>query len=302
MNSSQEAKLNMYHAVISHSDANPLITATVPAFDAMMAALKIKVDSIDSTVQQEALVISGVAADKKFLREILAQQAYKLAAAVFAYASSINNHTLKEEVDFSTTELLRHKDDELAPTCRNIHDAANANLAALAGYGITAPVLASFDGLIDQYAAVVPAPRNAAALRKTYAETLKTLFKDADNMLKNMLDKVAVQFIAGNLEFYNTYKNNRIIIDATTSHTQASGTVVSDIESEPIGGVAITIDGKPYVATTDADGNYSLKIPVPGTYNLTFTHAGFATKTINDVVVQLGKSTPLDVTMNILPS
>ena len=95
MNSSQEAKLNMYHAVISHSDANPLITATVPAFDAMMAALKIKVDSIDSTVQLEAQVISGVAADKKFLREILAQQAYKLAAAVFsAMVRVTTNHLL----------------------------------------------------------------------------------------------------------------------------------------------------------------------------------------------------------------
>ena len=38
MNALQEAKLNMYHAVINHCDANPAIVATVPAFLPLLCA------------------------------------------------------------------------------------------------------------------------------------------------------------------------------------------------------------------------------------------------------------------------
>ena len=193
------------------------------------------------------------------------------------------------------------RDDQLAPSCNNIHDAANTNLVALAPYGITAAMLTSFNTLITNYSAAVPKPRNAASLRKTYATTLKNMFKEADDILKNQLDKTSVQFKAANLEFYTAYKNNRIIIDAATSSTQVTGTVLADVEPGPLSGVTIQIIGKTYSTSTDANGEYTLKIPVPGTYNLKFSHAGYNDKTVNNVVVTLGQSTTLNTTLNIMP-
>lgn len=295
MNSTQEAKLNMYHAVISHCDANTVIVATVPAFATVLTALKAKVSSIDSTVQLEAQVISGVATDKKTLRFTLAQQATDIAAVVFSYAASIGNNTLKEEVDYSNTELKRLKDDDLAPVCRNIHDAANDNLLALAPYGITAGMLSSFDTMIDDYATAVPKPRNAASLRKTYAAALKTLFKESDSILKEQLDKTAVQFKATDLGFYNTYKNNRIIIDAPNSPTQVQGEVTDINNGNELSNVLVEVVGFAYTTNTDSDGEYSVKIPVPDTYSLKFSKTGYQTKTIDNVVLKLGQTTSLDV-------
>lgn len=299
MTSTQESKLNMYHAVINQGNANAAIIASVGALDDVFTTFKAKVSSIDTTAQLEAQVISGIATDKKTLKETLAQQTTGIAAAIYAYAVKTNNNTLKERANVNRSGLLRLKDDELAPACRNIHDDANANIAQLGDYGITAPMLVSFNTLIDQYVAKVPSPRNAASLRKTYATNLKTLFKDCDSILKNQMDKLAVQTKAAFPDFYTTYKNNRIIIDAATSSTQVEGIVINSADDSSINAVAVTVEGQTYKAKTDPSGNYILKIAVPGTYNIKFAKAGFQDKTINDVAVKLGQSTTLNVTLNV---
>jgi Carboxypeptidase regulatory-like domain len=307
MKSRQEAKLNMYHAVITHCDANSAIILTVPGFATQLTAFKAKVVSLDDTAQLEAQIISGIATDKKALKTSLCQQAADIAAVVFSYAKTINNNTLAESVSLTKSELTALRDDELAPTCQNIHDAANTNVIALAPFNITPAMLTDFQALIDDYIAAVPTPRNAAALRKTYATTIKTLFTDCDSILKDQLDKTAVQFKAANLEFYNTYKNNRIILDAAQSNTQAQGNVTIDIAGGPIFGVAVqatqvlppgsTDTPAVYNTSTDVNGLYTLKIPQPGVYDFTFKKTGYQVRSTNSITLTLGQTTTLSVTL-----
>lgn len=301
MNALQEAKLNMYHAVINHGEANAAILATVPAFDTAFSTFKGFIKDLETNVQSEALVISGIATDKQSLREDLCQQATDLAAVVFAYASSINNNTLKEQVNFSLTDLKRLKDDELAPTCRNINNLANDNLAALAPYGITAGTLTTFSTLVDEYDAAVPTTRNAASLRATYRTNIEAGLKKADDILKNQLDKTAVQFKTSNLEFYNTYKNNRIILDPAVSSTQIEGNVADSISREPIVGATVEFVGLPLNTTTVIDGTYILKNPKPGIYAVKFSKTGYKDKTVANIELKLGQSTTVIAELDIAP-
>ena len=300
MTAKQEAKLNMYHAVVTFCDDNTAIVTTVPAFETALTAAKTKLAAIVTTAQLEAQVIAGIAMDKEQLRSNLCQQARDMASVVFAYASSINNNELKEQVNFSFTDLRRLRDDQLAPVAQNIYNAANDNLVALATYGITAPILTTYQDSIDDYQAVVPGPRNATSLRATYKANLKTLFADTDTILKLQMDKIAVQFKTTNPDFYNTYVNNRIIVDAGTSSTQVAGTVTSNAGGLPVIGVIITVKNQSYTATTGGDGSYTLKIPVPGLYDIDYTHAAYVPKTISNVQLLLGQSTPLDVVLNFI--
>jgi hypothetical protein len=302
MNSKQEAKMNMYDAVISHCNQNPAIVGTVPAFLAALTAFSSKYSSLVSTAQLEINEISGVAINKSVARKNLAQQASDISSAVFALAAANNDNDMKEKARNPVSKLINLRDELLAPACQNIHDLANTNIAALALYGITAATLTSFQSAIDSYTTAIPAPRNAVSQRVVYAKNIKTLIKEADGILKDQMDKIAPQFKAANMLFYNTYKNNRIILDAATSSTQVTGTVLADVEPGPLSGGTIQVIGQSYTTTTDANGEYTLKIPVPGTYSLKFTHAGYQDKTINNVVVTLGQSTNLNVTLNILPS
>lgn len=302
MDSRLEARLNMYHAVIAYCDENAAIVATVPAFQTALTSLKAKVSSIVSTSQLEEEVISGITTDKGVLRTTLCEQAADIAALVYAYAASINNNTLKEAVDFSKTDLKLTKDDNLPQVCQNIHAAANDNLAALAPYGVTAPMLASLDDLIEDYAEAVPKPRNAAALKKTYNATIKALYKEADAILKEQMDKTAVSFKTTHPVFYETYKNNRIILDPATSSTQVAGIVRDQWTNNPVSGVAVQVVGQSYAATTNGSGEYTVKIPVPGEYNITFTKAGYVTKTEENVEITLGEETELDVIITQIPT
>lgn len=298
MKARDEAKLNMYDAVITHANANPAIIATVPAFQTTMNAFGVIRTNLVSALQLAESETSGVAIDKSVARETLTNLTLQNAGALFAYAASVNNNELREKARITRTKLDRLRDELLKPQCQEIHDLANDNIAALPTFGITAGTLALYQAAIDNYDASVAKPRNAVSQRVAYKETIKTLFQQGDNLLKNQLDKLAEQFKSGNAEFYNAYKSNRVILDPGSSPTQASGTIVEVTTNNPIAGVLVKALTTTYSATTALDGTYSLKIPVPGTYTIEFSKTGYKTNT-KDIEIVLGQTTELDFGLEI---
>lgn len=301
MYSRNEAKLSMYNAVLTHIEANAAITATVPAFATVAATLRTTYDNIIDAAQQETLAITGITMDKTEARLALCNEATSIAAAIFAYASSIADNEMKEQVNYPASKLLGTKDELLIPVCNNILSIATANAAAIIPYGVSAARVTAFEDIIEDYQNLIPNPRNAVSSRSAVRTSLINLFKNADLIFKSQLDKLAVQFKTAEEDFYNTYRNNRIILDAATSNTQATGTITDSVTNQPIPNVTINVIDQLYTATADAAGEYTIKIPVPGTYNLTFIAGGYTTKIQNGVVVTLGQSTALNIQLVPLP-
>jgi hypothetical protein len=297
MNSTQESKLNMYHAVVNHGDANAATLATVPAFLTAFNAFKSVFSSISSTAQLEAQVLSGITLDKAQLRQNLCQQAADMGSVIFAYAASVSNNQLQQQVNFSARELLRLKDDLLAPTCLNICDAAQTNLAALLPYGITAATVTALTNAIDAYTTAVPSPRNAVSQRAAYKASIALLFKQADAIIKNQLDKLSVQFKTAHPQFLKEYKNNRVIIDAPSSATQIKGTVTNGSQQTPVFGAAVELLGKAVTVTTNTRGNYSIKSIEPGNYQVKISKQGYQDFTSPVIEVKQGKATKLNATL-----
>lgn len=139
----------MYRATQKHYTDNPTIVATVPAFATTSVAFNTIISAIISTAQQEDLQTKGIAIDKNEARKNLCHLAADVAAPIFAYASSINDNKLKQQINFTYSDLLRSKDDELAPRIQNIIDTATQNLANLKDYGITAFLTVPFNVVVD---------------------------------------------------------------------------------------------------------------------------------------------------------
>ena len=139
MNATQEAKLNMFRATQKHCNDNPTIVSTIKAFQTAAGTLNTTIASIIATAQQEDLITKGITIDKAEAKKTLCQLAADIAAPIVAYAAATKNNKLLKEVNFTHSDLIRTKDDQLAPRCQNIYDAAKANEAALKDYGITAP-------------------------------------------------------------------------------------------------------------------------------------------------------------------
>ncbi|MBP7389350.1 MAG: carboxypeptidase regulatory-like domain-containing protein [Chitinophagales bacterium] len=302
MDSKQEARLSMYDAVISYCDANNPIVSTIPAFENAVDDLRDVFEDIQEAAQAEMQLIEGYAGDKAEQRLELGNLAASIAASVFAYASATGNTVLKEQANYPPSHFTRLKDELLGPACQNVHDLANANLVALADYGITAPNLTDLQTAIDNYGSAVAAPRNAISVRSSKGVLIKDFFKNGDDILKTRMDKLALQFKESNSEFYNAYKSNRVVVDAATSSTQVSGTVTSNAGGAPVDNVSVTVTDQSYTTTTDVNGNYKIKIPVPGVYELVFTRIAYVDQTIPNVILTLGENTDLDVVLQQLPT
>lgn len=294
MTDQQNAKLSMYNVVVSVMDDNTAKVATVPALVTVAANFKTTAEAISNTAEQQATITTGVTPDKNATRESLRNTTVNIAGILYAYAVSVNNIILQGKSKITYSALRDLKDDELGERAQSIHDEANAVIASLPPFGITAAVLASYQTLIDTYEAKSPAPRAAQSQQVALTTQLKDLFKQADSTLKNSMDKLMLNFKTTDPQFFNTYTAAREIIDAGSSTTKAIGTVTTTPGNATVDGAVITVQDQPYTATSNASGAYELLIPVPGTYNLICSHPTFGETIQKNVVITLGNTTTVN--------
>lgn len=301
MNRKQEAKLGMYNAVSTFCADNAAITGTVLAFQTAVTDFDNAIAELRNAAQKEAHVILGITRDKTNLKNDLCDTAAGIASAVFAYAVSINSEELKEQANFPVSKLQYLRDELLAGTCRNIWGVANTSLAALADYGITAPKLADFLTKTESYENAVPEPRNAVSIRAAQSTTITEKIRHIDAILKNRMDKLVVQFKTTHNEFYKSYRNNRIIIDAGSSATQLVGSVKQQGTDIAISGAVILVVEKEVTGISNALGAYVVPVTTAGYYKVKFTAEGYEEKEVTAVNIALGKTTTLNVELSLLP-
>jgi N-acetylneuraminic acid mutarotase len=93
---------------------------------------------------------------------------------------------------------------------------------------------------------------------------------------------------------------NGVTALTTGPHGIVAGTVTDTSTGDPISGATVaTGDGQQ--ATTDASGHYSLSLPV-GTYDVTASAFGYASKTVNGVVVGDGQTVNESFALDPVPS
>jgi Carboxypeptidase regulatory-like domain len=298
MNATQEAKLNMYRATQKHCNDNPTIIASVPAFKTAIDNLNTIIASIIATAQQQDVITKGIAIDKAQSKKTLCQLAADIAAPIIAFAAANSNNQLLKEVSFTNSDLIRTKDDLLAPRCQNILDAAQANLAALGAYGISAASVATLQSTIKNYQIIVPNPRNAAAQKATINTNLKNLFKEADNILKLQLDKTIVSLKATQPNFVSTYKSNRIILDPSKTTTALKGTIQSSADKSFIAGATILVVETETKVVSNNLGEYEIKPVSIGQYTITVSAPKYNNTTVKEVSIKQGQSNKLDIVLN----
>lgn len=294
MNAKQEAKLNMFRATQKHCNDNPAIVSQIKAFQTAAGVLNTTIAGIIATAQQEDLVTKGITVNKTEAKKTLCRLAADIAAAITAYAVATKNNKLSEEVNFTHSDLIRTKDDQLPPRCKNIYDAAKANEAALADYGISSTTAGTLLTAISNYQAKVPDPRNAAAQKATIRTNLKNLVKEANQILKLQMDKTVLGFKTSYPDFVSTYKASRIIIDPRQSATTLKGVIVNSMDKSPVSGAAIIVVETAGKTTSNEKGSYEIK-PIPaGIYTINVSASKFKDKTQKEVTVKQGQNNTID--------
>jgi hypothetical protein len=85
--------------------ANVAITNSVVAFKASMTTLKTKLGNVDNLYQQRSQIITGFSQQKKNARLALAGTSYSIMSATRAYAISVNNQALANDMKVSLSNL-----------------------------------------------------------------------------------------------------------------------------------------------------------------------------------------------------
>jgi hypothetical protein len=210
MDARQKARFNMRKAVEQHLDENTVIIAAVPAFPTALGKLKTFNDRIAAAAGLQETPRTGVAKDKQARKDELIQNALKVVKPARAYAAATGDNTLRDEIDYSETDLNRLRDEQLAPRCQVIHDRAAALLEEMNDYGLTQAKLTALQTAIDNYSAETPKTRAARAETSVQTDNLEDLFSESKKVLLQMDDMID-NFEDDHPDFVAKYKKLREI-------------------------------------------------------------------------------------------
>jgi hypothetical protein len=241
----------------------------------------------------------GKAITKSETRDQLTSIVYKVISATKTHARITKDNDLLEVVNYKISDLSNARDNILIDIATLIHDTALPLKTQLAKYLVTEAEILSIITLKDQFLAQLPDPRVAIGASKTATKELKDKFLEIDNLLKNDIDVFMEIFQSSQPNFYEQYKNARIIVDlgrrkSGTPYAVISGQVLHFETLLPVAGAKVRDVETGKNTTTDVEGKYKLNFSASGTYTIQVEMAGFVTNTQDPVSIEVGNSLILD--------
>lgn len=213
MNDALENKLTMYEAVASLLDSNTAKLASLTALTPVITDFKDRILAIKEKDTLANTAGAGNTAAKAADEAALINDAVTIASALFALGSATNDDRLKALSKVTKSSLVALRDTQLAIDVTNIKNLADAYAAPLAGYGITAPMIAELETKITNFNTSLGAREVGASVSTSAFSQLDVMFKDTDTLLKEQIDKIMVIFKNSDPQFYGEYVNSREIID-----------------------------------------------------------------------------------------
>lgn len=222
MTNRQENKRSMYRALIAFFAENQSVYATFLPFLNAADRLKAVNDRINEQSEIQSTPIVGITEDKKQSRISLEETVIAVCSKINAYAAISKNNNLKSQTAYSFSSLRKQRDTLLLDIAKNILNIANQNAVNLIPYNVNSDLLTALQNKITDFNTILSHPRHKVVIRKGATQEINNLFKEADDIIKNELDLLIVNFTDTNPEFERNYKNARIIIDLGIRHRPES--------------------------------------------------------------------------------
>ena len=262
--------LNLYKPVWT---ANATFASAVSALDGKISAVSnLQVGQISGS--------KGIALSKKQTASNLIALTVAHADAGRAYAVSLNDMTLWENLHVTKSSLHLLPSADLAPVCQNVYNLLNPLVANLGGYGIDASSLLALSDAITTNISFVGAPQSARAGAKAYTSSLALQLDSIDSFIELQLSPLMTQYKISEPVFYDAYvaarklitRGHRTKVELTVVVTQAGALAEHAI-------VKLPVNGKPHKKVTDATGKVRYRLTPPLNATVSVELSGFATQT-----------------------
>ncbi len=286
MTDQQTRKLNAAEAGLDTIDAHNATWSGSTIYKDERDLLEATIDSIESVAQLQETDITGIAGDKRSIKEQMIAVAIKLCRPILVFARKHNNNQLKEEIDFTKTDLERASDADLLSNGGIIADRATANLADLTaeGYPVAPADITLLESLLVAYDDKQAAPRAARDNREQLTEQLKKKFKDLDGIIDNLKD-LSDGFGA---DFAALVKEGFQIDDSGVRKLSLEVRVYDEVTDVPLRNAVVRIVELNLSKKTSRIGRAGFLSVPNGNYKIEITYPGYALQVLENIGVQQG--------------
>ena len=296
MNKQQASNFDMFSVVELHFNKNPTAwNSSVPIAHAK-EVLSTNIATIRAVLSIQLINNTGVALDKKTIRERLETQAYALSSAARAYATFTNTTDLLLRVNYTPTFYVRLRDAELQSVCINLITTVEPFVTALEPYKVTPDTVATLTETINLFAAYINKPQESIETKKEATTRMALLIKSTADLLKTQLDPLMVGLKATEPNFVMLYTTLRRIKSRGQTKLSLTTLVVDATTLLPIEGAALKILKTNIKRVSTSKGKNIMKNVVEGRHKLMVSHKDYLPVEVEFVVIK-GLTTKLEIAL-----
>ena len=215
MNAKQVNKSRMYRATNQVLDDNLGLIDPNGALAEAHRQLKERLLLIEQNRMVQELDHTGLTRNKEQIREELSTLILRISAALKAHATAANDVVMKSKASYTPSDLKKAADPILCDIAAVIGKLASPLADVLPKYFVGAEEIAQLDLLTADFKGAIPLRRVATNITKASTGNISDVYDGIDRILKNTADPLMEPFRFTQPDFYNTYKNGRIIVDYT---------------------------------------------------------------------------------------
>lgn len=213
MNKNQINKSRMYFACDLVLDNHQELVSAMPELLAAHESLKEKLLLIEQYRQVQEVDSTGITINKSKLRIDLSKLILQFTGVLKAYATINKDEVLKAKASYNTSDLSRVSDPVLYDIGRLLFSLATPLKLDLERFFLTQEGFDGLETLLDKFKTSIPEKRIAIGTSKLSTKHIQETFAAIDVLLKEEIDVLLLPFQFMHEDFYNEYKNARIIID-----------------------------------------------------------------------------------------
>jgi hypothetical protein len=132
---------------------------------------------------------------------------------MYVYAQVNDMPDFPAKCAISASQMERMSDEKVKATSLNVYGEAVKLGDVLSDYGQTVEDVTQLKKEIDDFSALIASPRSAIVTRSQATKELDTLMQEANDLLRNNIDKLMELLKSKQPKVYNTYLAARTIVD-----------------------------------------------------------------------------------------
>jgi hypothetical protein len=218
MTNDQTNRVTMYKTTIGVLDDNNAIWNTMTPFADAVTRFKNKVSAIDTAAQKQETP-TGATQGKAGARDALEDVLFLMCEALGVLAHTSNDQDLLALTDITRSGIDKLDVEALSNRATLVLAQANARKTDLAILQVTQANIDEMSQALQDYNEAKAGPRQATTARMVQTESLSTLIREANDILRNEIDRMTNLFGRTHPQFVSNYQAARVIIDRAATRT-----------------------------------------------------------------------------------